>query len=76
MPALDAYRAVIDYAGAGGPMARAASRINELETACDAARESLVMAMRADGWSWQEVGDAFGVTHQAARTRFRARGIK
>lgn len=72
----EAWRAVLDYAGRTAPLAVAARRVNELETATDTARESLVTAMRAEGWSWQEVGDALGVTHQAARTRFRARGIK
>lgn len=72
----EAWLAVLGYAGANAPHAVAARRINELARATDDAREAVVRAMRADGWSWQEVADALGVTHQAARSRFRARGIK
>lgn len=70
-----AWGAVIAFAGKTAPLAVAARRVNDLAAATDVAREALVEAMRADGWSWQEVGDALGVTHQAARNRFKARGI-
>jgi hypothetical protein len=36
----------------------------------------IVKDMRADGISWNEIGDAFGITRQAARVRFMARGIR
>lgn len=34
------------------------------------ARDLAVDAARAHGWSWQQVGDAFGISRQSAHERF------
>lgn len=42
-----------------------------LEGAIDAAREGMVRDMRAGGATWAEVGEALGVSTQAAHHRYR-----
>lgn len=42
-----------------------------MRTAADDAIRAVVTDMRADGASWSEIGDALGVTRQAAQQRYR-----
>lgn len=41
-----------------------------VELAADQARRAVVAEARAAGTTWQEIGDALGVTRQAAEARF------
>ena len=41
----------------------------------DRIERATVADMRAHDWTWAEVGDAYGITHQAARQRWKGRGI-
>lgn len=41
-----------------------------VERAADQARRAVVAEARAAGTTWQEIGDALGVTRQAAEARF------
>jgi hypothetical protein len=41
-----------------------------VELAADQARRAIVTEARADGWTWQEIGDALGTTRQNAQQRF------
>lgn len=36
----------------------------------DVLRERAVYDLRGQGWTWQQVGDALGVTKQAAQQRY------
>lgn len=42
-----------------------------VRAAADDAIAAVVTDMRADGASWSEIGDALGVTRQAAQQRYR-----
>lgn len=42
-----------------------------MRAAADDAITEVVRDMRADGASWSEIGDALGVTRQAAQQRYR-----
>lgn len=44
-----------------------------VELAADQARRAVVAEARAAGTTWQEIGDALGVTRQAAEARFGGR---
>lgn len=47
--------------------------LRDLDAAIRTARGELVnavVARRRDGWSWQRIGDALGVSRQAAWERF------
>ncbi len=52
----------LDRAVVAGMLAKAADRLSRSE----------VMAARADGSTWAEVGEAFGISTQAAHERFRS----
>lgn len=41
-----------------------------VELAADQARRRIVLAARLDGYSWTQIGDALGVSKQAAWERF------
>lgn len=43
-----------------------------VELAADQARRAIVTEARAEGRTWQEIGDALGVSRQAAQQRFPA----
>ena len=45
-------------------------RIRLVELAADQARRAIVAEARADGSTWQEIGDALGTSRQAAQERF------
>jgi hypothetical protein len=69
---VNAWRTVADYAGAPhAPLAVSAARVVELSEASQLALRHIVDDMRADGWTWAEVGDALGVSAQAAHHRYR-----
>lgn len=44
-----------------------------VELATDQARRAVVAEARAAGTTWREIGDALGVTRQAAEARFGSR---
>lgn len=44
--------------------------IRFVELAADQARRAIVAEARTAGTTWQEIGDALGVTRQAAEARF------
>lgn len=44
--------------------------IRLVELAADQARRAVIADARAAGESWQSIGDALGVTRQAAQMRF------
>ena len=41
-----------------------------LRRIADRLEASHVMAARAEGWTWQEIGDALGVSRQAVHKRY------
>ena len=44
--------------------------LRDLENQCIYAREELVLQMRHDGWTWEEIGNALLVSRQAAWERY------
>lgn len=44
--------------------------VGAVETRAQQARATLVAVMRRSGWTWSDVGKAFGISHQAARKRY------
>ena len=51
-----------------------AQRIGDAVARCDEVGGELsevVRLAREDGWSWRQVGDALGVSRQAAQQRFK-----
>lgn len=45
-------------------------RLDQLEAGIEATRAQIVATMREDGQTWQDVGDAFSVSRQAAHARW------
>ena len=41
-----------------------------LRRVADRLEEAHVTAARADGWTWQEIGDALGVSRQAVHKKY------
>jgi hypothetical protein len=51
-----------------------AVELDRLGRMIDFGVETAVLGMRSDGFSWQEIGNAFGITRQAAQQRWGGRG--
>lgn len=49
------------------------TRTAQMAKEIDATLARMVAGARADGFSWQEIGDALGITRQGARQRFGTR---
>lgn len=64
--------ALAQLASSGASHLTLAVRAAQLADAADRLARVEVMAARADGATWSEVGDAFGVTTQTAHERFRS----
>jgi DNA-directed RNA polymerase specialized sigma24 family protein len=46
-------------------------RLTELRQTLDRVERELVVSARRHSWSWQEIGDALGLSRQAAHARHR-----
>lgn len=53
-----------------GDLGNAIAAIRLVELAASQARRTVVDRMRANGESWEDIGDALGVSKQAAHERF------
>jgi DNA-directed RNA polymerase specialized sigma24 family protein len=47
------------------------ARLRQARQDLDTVERVLVAEMRVSGWSWQDIGDLYGITRQAAHQRFR-----
>lgn len=50
--------------------------LDTLQDAINITKLDIVGDMRKDGWTWAEIGEALGVTGQAARSKYKAMGVK
>lgn len=48
------------------------ARLRKARDELDTAEQVMVANLRVEGWTWQDIGDLYGTTRQAAQMRFRA----
>jgi hypothetical protein len=59
-------------AGTGYDPADQVARMRKARDELDTAERVMVANLRVEGWTWQDIGDLYGTTRQAAQMRFRA----